>query len=297
MKKSALILFFLSLSGVLNTAHAQNLDEVEIRAESINDSIFVLFGDGGNIGVLIGEDGTLIVDDQFAPLTEKLVTAIAEKTDQPVRFVINTHWHFDHTDGNENFGGAGAIIVSHKNSRIRMETEQFIELFNHRQAGYAKAGLPKITFEETLQFHINGETIDVLYPGSAHTNGDAIVYFRDSNVVHAGDIFVTYGLPFIDQRNGGSINGMIDAVDKIAEITDDNTILIPGHGRLSDRQDLLEYREMLVTVRDNIDKLIRENRTFEEIVETNPAGNYPAEGISAKAFVRLVYDSLVDGNQ
>ena len=132
MQKSAIILF-LSLSGAVSTAHAQNLDEVEIRVESISDSIFVLFGVGGNIGVLIGEDGTLIVDDQLAPLTDKLVTAIADKTDQPVRFVINTHWHYDHTDGNENFGGAGAILVSHKNSRIRMETEQFIELFNPRK--------------------------------------------------------------------------------------------------------------------------------------------------------------------
>ena len=296
MQKSAIILF-LSLSGAVSTAHAQNLDEVEIRAESISDSIFVLFGVGGNIGVLIGEDGTLIVDDQFAPLTDKLVTAIADKTDQPVRFVINTHWHYDHTDGNENFGGAGAILVSQKNSRIRMETEQFIELFNHRQAGYTKAGLPKITFEETLQFHINGETIDVFYPGRAHTNGDAIVYFRDSNVVHAGDVFVTYGLPFIDQPNGGSINGLIDAVDKIAEITDDNTVLIPGHGPLSNRHDLLEYREMLITIRDNIYKLILENRTFEDILGTNPAGNYPAEVVSAEAFVRLVYDNLVDENQ
>jgi glyoxylase-like metal-dependent hydrolase (beta-lactamase superfamily II) len=296
MHKSAIILCLL-LSGAVGTAQAQNVEELEIRAESISDSIFVLFGDGGNVGVLIGEDGTLIVDDQFAPVTDKLVAAIADKTDRPVQFVINTHWHLDHTDGNENFGGAGAILVSQKNSRIRMETEQFIELFDIRQAGYIKAGLPKITFEESLQFHINGETIDVFYPGRAHTNGDAIVYFRDSNVVHTGDVFVRYGLPFIDQPNGGSITGLIDAVDKIAEITDDETILIPGHGPLSNRRDLLDYREMLVTIRDSIGKLIMENRTFEYILGTNPAGDYPVGSVSAEAFVRLVYDNLVDENQ
>lgn len=275
-------------------AGAQDLSDVEITVVPVTESIYMLQGSGGNIGVSIGDDGTFIVDDQFAPLTEKIVDAIAGLTDHPVDFVINTHWHWDHTDGNENLGRMGSVIVSHENSRRRMTSDQVVELFDHRQEAYAPEGLPKITFDESVRFHLNGETIDVFHLGPAHTDGDAMVYFRDANVMHTGDVFVRYGFPFIDQPNGGSVNGIIDAVARIAERTDAETVFIPGHGALSDREDLLAFGEMLTTIRDRVLDGIEAGRSFEEIVDSEPTRGYPERGTETEAFLRLVYDSLMD---
>jgi len=193
---------------------AQDFDNIQIQTIRVTESIYMLQGSGGNIGVSIGDDGTFIVDDQFAPLTDKIVAAIAELTDHPVDFVVNSHWHYDHTDGNENFGRAGAIIVAQDNSRRRMETEQIISLNGRVQPPYAEVGLPKITFLESMRFYYNDNVVDV---------------------IHTGDMFVRYGLPFIDQPNGGSMDGMIDALWTIAGLIDDDTIIIPGHGQLSTR--------------------------------------------------------------
>lgn len=195
MKKTTLVtMVLLCFAGA--DALAQDFEEVQIQIEQVSESVYMLVGSGGNIALSIGEDGTFIVDDQFAPLTDKIVSAIATLTMDPVSFVINTHWHFDHTGGNENFGESGAVIVSHENSRSRMEIDQLIELFDTHQKAYSGVGLPKITFDESVRFHLNGDIIDVFYLGRAHTDGDAIVYFRSSNVIHTGDIFVRYGLPF-----------------------------------------------------------------------------------------------------
>lgn len=284
----------LALAAAATPVLAQDLDQVEITTVPVTESIYMLQGSGGNIGVIIGEDGTFIVDDQFAPLTEKIVGAIADLTDDPVDFVINTHWHFDHTDGNENFGRMGAVIVSHENSRRRMATDQLVELFDREQEAYSPEGLPKITFDESVRFHLNGETIDVFYLGPAHTDGDAVVYFRDSNVMHTGDVFVRYGFPFIDQPNGGSVNGIIDAVATIAERTDAETVFIPGHGPLSNRDDLLDLHEMLVTIRDRVQEGIDRGRSFEQIVASNPTRGYPERGIETEPWLRLVFDSLMD---
>lgn len=293
MKKTVLLT---SVSLVVSplAAATQDLDQVQIRTERVTESIFMLQGSGGNIAVCIGEDGTFMVDDQFAPLTDKIVAAIADFTDAPVDFVINTHWHYDHTDGNENFGGAGAVIVSHANSRLRMETDQLIALFDHDQEAYSSEGLPKITFDESVRFHLNGETIDVFYLGRAHTDGDAMVYFRDANVIHTGDVFVRYGFPFIDQPNGGSIDGIIDVVANVAELTDQQTVFIPGHGPLSSRGDLIAYRDMLMTIRDRVRRLIDQGQSIEQVIAANPTEGFPERGIATADFVRLVYDSLVE---
>ena len=157
-------------------AMAQDFDAVEITVVPVTESIYMLQGSGGNIGVIVGDDGTFIVDDQYAPLTDKIVEAIAGITDDPVDFVINTHWHFDHTGGNENFGRMGAVIVSHENSRQRMTTDQLVELFDTEQTAYSPEGLPKITFDQSVRFHLNGETLDVFHVRPAHTDGDAVVY-------------------------------------------------------------------------------------------------------------------------
>ncbi|MBT8488952.1 MAG: MBL fold metallo-hydrolase [Gemmatimonadetes bacterium] len=277
------------------SAMGQDFDSVQIAVVPVTGSIYMLQGSGGNIGVIVGADGTFIVDDQYAPLTDKIADAIEGITDDPVDFVINTHWHFDHTGGNENFGGMGAVIVSHENSRRRMTTDQLVELFDTEQSAYSPEGLPKITFDESVRFHLNGETIDVFYVGPAHTDGDAVVYFRESNVMHTGDVFVRYGLPFIDQPNGGDVDGIVEAVAEIARRTDAETVFIPGHGPLSSREDLLAFGDMVATIRDRVREGIAAGRSFDEIVASNPTRGYPEEGIETRAFVRLVYDSLVEG--
>ena len=253
---------------------AQNFDNVQITTIPVTENIYVLQGSGGNIGVSIGDDGTFIVDDQFAPLTDKIVAAIAELTDNPVDFVVNSHFHYDHTDGNENFGRAGALIVAQDNSRRRMETDQVLSGSNRPQPAYDEVGLPKITFLESMRFYYNDNVVDVIYTGPGHTDGDAQVYFRDSNVLHTGDMFVRYGLPYIDQGNGGSTDGMIDALWTIAGLIDDDTIIIPGHGQLSTRADLLEFRMMLVTIRGRIKDGIARGLSADQLIASNPARGY-----------------------
>ena len=293
----ATILLVSLATSMVDAQHvsAQDFDGVQIRTEQITDGLYMLVGSGGNIAVSVGEDGTFIVDDQYAPLTEKIVAAIGEVTNEPVDFVINTHWHFDHTGGNENFGGRGAVIVSHANSRTRMETDQFVELFSENQRAYTRDGLPKITFDESVRFHLNGHTIDVVHLGRAHTDGDAVVYFREANVMHTGDVFVRYGLPFIDQPNGGSIDGMIAVTDRIAGMTDHETVFVPGHGPLSYRSDLLTFNAMLRTIRERITSVIESGGDFEAVLAANPVEGFPERGIETTSWLRLVYDSLMEG--
>ena len=229
-----------------------------------------------------------IVDDQFAPLTDKIVAALAELTDNPVDFVVNSHFHYDHTDGNENFGRAGALIVAQDNSRRRMETDQVLSGSNRPQPAYDEVGLPKITFLESMRFYYNDNVVDVIYTGPGHTDGDAQVYFRDSNVIHTGDMFVRYGLPYIDQGNGGSTDGMIDALWTIAGLIDDDTIIIPGHGQLSTRADLLEFRMMLVTIRGRIKDGIARGLSADQLIASNPARGY-AELPGATGWLSAAY--------
>jgi cyclase len=271
---------------------AQDFSQIEITTTPVRGSIYMLQGSGGNIGVSIGDDGTFIVDDQFAPLTEKIQAAIGALTPNPVQFVVNSHWHYDHTDGNENFGRAGALIVAHDNSRKRMETDQVVSLSNRPQPAYSAVGLPKITFHDSMRFFYNGDLIDVVHYGPGHTDGDAVIYFRDTNVVHTGDVFVRYGLPFIDNPNGGSIDGTIDATGAIAGMIDDDTIIIPGHGQLSSRDDLLAYRDMLVTIRDRMRSQMAEGRSVDEIVASNPAHGYAEPGEGTERWIRAAYDDL-----
>ena len=284
---SFLICFFITASL------AQDFDAVKIKTKKLSESIYMLEGSGGNIGVCIGEDGTFIIDDQFAPLTEKITAEIEKITPKPVQFLINTHWHFDHTDGNENFGGAGAIIVSHQNSRKRMARDEVVALVGTEQKAYSRDGLPKITFKESMSFHYNGETINIFHVGRAHTDGDAIVHFVESNVLHMGDVFVRYVFPFIDEPNGGNINGMIKTLDKAAELANNQTQIIPGHGQVSNKKDLLDYRKMLVTIRDRIKIQIEKDKTLKQIIASNPTRGYEGSDFVAKDdFVKIVYDSI-----
>ncbi len=269
---------------------AQNFDEIQITTTPAAGSIYMLQGSGGNIGVSIGDDGTLIVDDQFAPLTAKIQAAIGALTRNPVDFVINTHWHYDHTDGNTNFGRAGATIVAHENARTRMMSTHTVSLNNRVQEAYGPDGLPKITFYQSMRFHYNGDVIDVIHLRNAHTDGDAAVYFRDTNVLHTGDTFTRSALPFADQPNGGTLDGMIDAAWTMAGLIDDDTVIIPGHGPLSTRTDLLAHHAKLVEIRDRLREHAARGDTPDQVVAANPARGYAEMNAGNERWVRAAYE-------
>ncbi len=270
-------------------AAGQDFDNIEISTIEVTDGIYMMQGSGGNIGVSVGADGTFIVDDQFAPLTDKIEAAIAELSNDPVDFVVNTHFHYDHTDGNENFGRAGAYIVAQDNSRKRMEADQVLAS-GRLQEAYDDVGLPKITFFDAMRFYFNGNTIDIVNTGAGHTDGDAQIYFREANVIHTGDMFVRYGLPFIDRNNGGTLDGMIDATWNIATLIENDTQIIPGHGQVSSRGDLLDYRTMLLTIRTRLKAAKAEGLSFDEFIDTEPADGYAPNNANTENWMRMAWD-------
>jgi cyclase len=256
-------------------ATAQDFSRVEVKATKLTETTYVLTGAGGNVGVSVGEDAVFIIDDQFAPLTPRIVAAIAQITPKPVKFVLNTHWHNDHTGGNENFGKAGALIVAHDNVRRRMGTDQFIEFINHRSKPEPKAALPVVTFGASgVSFHINGEEIRAIHMPNAHTDGDSIVHFMGSDVVHMGDIYFNGMYPFIDSDTGGSVEGVIAACDQVLRFATGKTRIIPGHGPMSNVAELKAYRDMLATVSGRVKALVAQGKKVEEIVAARPSAEW-----------------------
>lgn len=253
---------------------AQSMEDVEIGVESIDDGVHILTGRGGNIGLVVTEDGAFLVDDQYAPLTDRIVAAVKSVTDQPVKFVLNTHWHGDHTGGNENLAERGTLVVAHENVRERMSSEQVSEFFGRTTPASPDGALPVVTFNDEVSFHLGGHTINAFHVPHAHTDGDSVVHLPEANVIHAGDV-VFYGLyPFVDVDSGGSLEGMIVAVERIAELADENTTIIPGHGPLIDRAQLLEYHEMLSTVRERLESAIEDGKSLEAIQEAGLTAEY-----------------------
>ncbi|HRH59684.1 MAG TPA: MBL fold metallo-hydrolase, partial [Chitinophagaceae bacterium] len=257
-------------------ALSQGFDSVEIKTVKITHKIYMLEGAGGNIGVLTGNDGIVLIDDQFAPLSEKIKAALKAISDKPVKFLINTHFHGDHVGGNENFGNEGAVIVAHDNVRMRLTREEFLAAFNMKTEPSPYNALPKITFTDTITLHVNGETLQVIHIKNAHTDGDAIIYFKESNVIHTGDVFVRYGLPFIDQEHGGNINGMINGVNTIIAMSNDNTKIIPGHGDVATKKDAADFNAMLEKIRNKIADAIKKGKTLKQITDENQFTEYPA---------------------
>jgi glyoxylase-like metal-dependent hydrolase (beta-lactamase superfamily II) len=269
---------------------------VEIESYHVSGNVYMLVGAGGNMAVSVGDDGVLLVDDQFAPLTEKIVAAIRTLSDEPIKYVINTHVHGDHTGGNANLAARGAVIVAHENVRVRMTT-----------ADSPEGALPVLTFSGPVTFHFNGEEISVIPAvAPAHTDGDSFVYFRGSNVLHTGDAYVTTSFPGADAANGGKILGHVDALNQILELSQTaagflsgfgnapgayperpvgalgrahgrtDTLIIPGHGRLSDEVDVLDFRNMLVIIRDRVQVWAERGMTLEEIIAARPALGWQA---------------------
>jgi cyclase len=292
--------FVVSLGlSVSLAAQPQDFSKVEIKTSKLADGVYMLAGAGGNLGLSVGEDAVFLVDDQYAPLTEKIKAAIATISDKPVRFVMNTHWHFDHTGGNENFGQAGALIVAHANVRKRMSVEQFNKDMNVKIPASPPAALPVITFTDSATFHLNGDEIQAVHVPPAHTDGDSLIHFRKANVIHMGDTYFNGMYPFFDTSSGGSLDGMIGVAEKALSLADGSTKIIPGHGPIGDKKTLEAYVSMLRTVRERVKKLVDAGKTADEVVATKPLaefdGTWGKGFLPADQFLRLVHASLSAG--
>lgn len=258
---------------IVNDVNAQ-FENVTINTTKLTDSIYMLEGSGGNIIVSVGQDGVFMVDDQFAPLTEKIKEAILKITDQPVKFVINTHLHPDHVGGNENLGEIGAIIVSHDNVRKRLSTEQFSEFFKRTIPPMPEKGLPIVTFSDNMTAYQNGDEIKIIHVDNGHTDGDSIVYFTKNNVIHVGDDFNDKSYPFIDISSGGSIDGLISSLETISSIINDETKVVSGHSEISNKTKVNEFTNMLKDVRENVNQMIESGKSLEEIIASQPTSKY-----------------------
>lgn len=296
MIRELLVLFIISTFISCSYGLALADEEVKIIATPVSDGIYMVTGKGGNIGLFVGDDGTFLIDDQFAPLTEKIVETIKSVGGGHPKFLINTHYHGDHTGGNENMGKEGTLIFSHDNVRERLKRGAFIQEFEMKMAGFAKAGLPVVTFSEDIRFHLNGETVHAIHAPYAHTDGDSFIFFEKSNVIHAGDLFFNGFYPFIDVGHGGTIKGVIRAVDKIIMMTNDNTKIIAGHGPLGNRAELQNYRKMLATAYERLASLKAEGKNVEEAVAAQPLADFEeswGKGIfTGDRWIEIIYPGV-----
>ena len=252
---------------------------------SVADGIHVIRGQGGNIGVSVGADGVFMIDDQFAPATGAILDQIKTVTDQPVRFLLNTHFHGDHTGGNENLGKSGVLIFAHDNVRARLLS-----------ANAPAASLPVVTFNDATTFHMNGQTVRVFHTSNAHTDGDAMIHFQEADVIHMGDTFFNGFYPFIDAKSGGSVEGVFAAIDTVLALADDDTVIVPGHGPVGNRADLVAYREMLIKARDGIRPLIADGKSVEDIVVAKPLAalddQWGGGFLNPERFLRVMHAAL-----
>lgn len=278
----------------LADAFGWDFESTEVKIQTLADGFHVLFGVGGNIAVSVGESGTLIVDDQFPQMMDRIDTALAAIGSKGVDFAVNTHWHFDHAEGNLTLGPRGTWLVSQSNSRAMMADPHVVNLvaWKYRQDPYPPAARPVITYDDQMQFHFNGEQIDLMHFGPAHTTGDTAVIFRGRNAVHLGDVFNNSGYPFIDADNGGSISGAIQFCSEVRDQLDEDSIVIPGHGPVTDYQALVDYIEMLTVVRDRIQALIEQGKTLAEVMAAKPTAEFDERYGDPAMLVDRAYASL-----
>jgi len=270
MLSKSLFIVAVAAAQIFNINTLQAQEDVKITTIPVAKNIYMLSGKGGNIGLYTGEDGTFVIDDQFAPLTEKIMAAIKAAGGDTPRFLLNTHFHGDHTGGNENIGNKGVTIVAHDNVRKRLVTGYSIEAFNMNVEPAKKVALPTLTFSKDMHFHINNDSVRAIHVANAHTDGDSFVHFEKANVVHAGDLFFNGFYPFIDAAHGGSLKGTIAGVDAILAITDSKSKIIPGHGALADKAQLQAYRDMLDTAYSRLLKLKNQGVSVEDAIKQAP---------------------------
>jgi cyclase len=286
----------LAAGSAIAQQNAAPPDGAGISTLRVRPGLSVLAGAGGNIAVWHGTDGIVVVDDSLAPLAPKVVEAIARVAEGPVRFVINTHWHPDHTGGNEVLGKAGGIIIAHDKVRTRMTEEQFVEVADMRVPAAPLAALPVVTFDDSVTLYLNGDRLHVVHVIDAHTDGDAVLWWQAANVVHTGDVYVSRAYPLIDQGSGGTLAGLVTAVEAVLARADDATIVIPGHGPVSNRREVAEYRDMLVTVGRRVREAVEQGRSLEEVIASRPTAEYDArygQGFMKPAmFVGVLYRDL-----
>lgn len=292
----ALIAAALLLGAAAAVVAQGRFDAVQIKPEKLADGIWVLTGSGGNIGMCAGPDGVLLVDDQYAELSPKILAAVKTLSDRPLRWIVNTHWHGDHVGGNENMANAGATIVAQDNVRRRMIEGQ-VDKTSGRKIDPAPAkALPVLTFNDSAAIHVNGEDVVIFHVAAAHTDGDAIVWFRKSNVVHAGDCLFNGLYPRIDLASGGSIDGMIEAANRVIPWLGPDTKVIPGHGPVTDREGYKRFRDMLTGVRDAIAKRAGTGMSLEQTLADAPTRQWDEEWgkgfIKPDVFVKMVYEDL-----
>ena len=306
MRKTVRVEMILALTAMAmlgnRAASAQQPDfsKVQIKVSKVSGNIYMLEGAGGNIAASVGEEGIVIVDDQYAPLAEKIQAALKDLgvTTKPVRFVINTHYHGDHTGGNELFNNAGSTLIAHENVRKRLETGGTAGnggSLKMDQKPASKNALPIITFEHDVTVHLNGEDIRALHFPSGHTDGDSIIFFPKNNVVHMGDDFVRYGFPFIDVASGGSVQGMIAATEKVAAELPADVKVIPGHGALSNMDDVKAFTKMLKETSAVVEKALDNHKTLEQMKQEKILGpweKFSGAFINSDAFIETLYNSL-----
>lgn len=276
---------------------AQEKPRIEFKSTHLAGNVHMLSGAGGNVAVCTSERGALLVDSEYGQLADDLIAKVAALADQPIRLVINTHWHFDHVGGNEQLAAGGALIVAHEDVRRRMSTEQVLGGLDRKIPPSPAGALPTLTFRDELTLHWGSEEIRVLHVGAAHTDGDSFVLFKQANVLHVGDVWFNGMYPFIDVNAGGSIDGMIAAVDRALALADEKTRIIPGHGPVGDGAELREYREMLVEARERIGALVKQGKSREDVIAAQPTKELDARwgqgGFQPDQWVGLVYDGMV----
>ncbi len=279
LKHTILVLLFPLVLPVSGFAQ-RDFSEVEVVPHHVSGNYYYLEGAGGNIGVSIGDDGVIMIDDQFAPLTDRILAAIRALSDAPIRFVINTHVHGDHTGGNENLGNMGLLILARDEVRVRL-AEQMPE-----------AALPVLTYSESISIHLNDDEVTTIPAPPSHTDGDSYIYFRNADVIHAGDVFRTVAFPVIDRNNGGTLNGTIDALAILIGMSGPDTKIVPGHGAVSTRQDVMEFRDMVLDVKARVESLVAQGMSYEQVAAARPTAPYEARWGDPERFLTAVYAEL-----
>ncbi len=295
MKKTAFLSLVILFS--IQVLAQQNFDTLRIRPQKITDNIYMLKGAGGNIGVLVGKEGTLMVDDQFAPLSNKINGAIKTIDPGEIRFLINTHIHGDHSGGNENFKRMDATIVAHDQVRERMMKESVNPISKKVTPPRDKDAWPVVTFGDRMSFHLNDEDVELIHLSPGHTDGDVLVHFVKANVFHTGDTFTRGGYPFVDLTTGGSFTGYLTSLDKTLSLLDDNSKVIPGHGELATKADVKIFRDKLVDIRDQVAAALKKGKKVEDIPAMGITDKYDVDWgkngfVKGKDFVVLVAENL-----